>query len=116
MLEKIKKDVCNYYYMIIIVIAYLLIMQLVFKQVCPVKILFNINCPGCGVTHATYYIFTGNFVEAIRINWSAFFWIAFFVIFFIDRYIHKFKIKVMPNMLILVCIVTFVRYIFEIIM
>ncbi len=116
MLEKIKKDICNYYYIFIIVALYILIMQLVFGEVCLVKLLFNIDCPGCGITHSMCYIATGHFVEAINMNWTAFLWIAFAIIFVIDRYIHKFKFKVMPYLFIIVCILTMIRYIFKIIM
>ncbi len=111
MIEKIKKDISKYYYILIVAIMYLIIMHLLFGQVCPVRILFHANCPGCGATHAMYYTFTGQFKKAIEANWSAFFWIIFFIAFFIDRYVHKLRIKPIPYMLIVSGAITYIRYI-----
>ena len=36
--------------------------------VCPTKIIWNIPCPGCGVTRATLLFLHGNIVGAIKMN------------------------------------------------
>ncbi len=113
MIKAIKKDLYKYWYIIIIAIIYLIVMQMIFSQICPIKILFKMECPGCGITHALYYIITGQFTKACQINWTAYIWLLFAVLFVVDRYIHKLKIKVIPNFFILVCVITILRYIIK---
>lgn len=115
MVNKIKEDLRKYYIYIILIIVYFFIMQLIFKTWCPIKAIFGIDCPGCGLTHASIYLFMGKFNDAFRENFSVFFWWIFFIAFFIDRYIHPLKIKPFPYILIIACVVTITRYFINII-
>ena len=110
MIEKIKKDIINNWVILWIVILYLIIMQLLFSTWCPIKAIFHIACPGCGLTHATIYMFSGQFEKAFNANYTVFLWWALIVFFFIDRYIYKFKIKIFSVFLIIVSIITILRY------
>ena len=111
MLKKLKEDLYNNRYVVIGLIAYLLFMELVFHELCPVKALFHKSCPGCGLTHALIYLITGRFQDAINANYSIFFWIILAILFFIDRYVKKLNKYIIPVFIAITFIVTFVRYI-----
>ena len=112
--QKIKNDLHKYYFGIFAFIAYILLFQLIFKTICPIKVIFNIECPGCGLTHATLYLLTGQIIKAIEANYTVFFWWAFMLLFAIDRYIYKFKIKIVPITFGITCIITLLRYVIKI--
>lgn len=107
---KIKNDLHNFYAVIIGFIVYALILQLIFNTICPIKAIFKIDCPGCGLTHATIYLMTGQINKAIEANYTVFFWWTFIILFAIDRYIYKFKIKIVPTIFAISCIITLFRY------
>lgn len=115
MIEKIKDDIHNFKYPIIIVVVYLFFMQVVFKTLCPIKAFFGINCPGCGLTHATIYLITGRIKEAIDANFTVFFWWIGIILLAFNRYIHKLKFKIIPVYFIIIGIMTIARYIYIII-
>ena len=110
MINKLKKDIQNFWIAILAVIIYLLFMQILFSTWCPIKALFHIDCPGCGLTHATIYMFKGQFMNAINTNYTVFLWWILGILFFVDRYIQKLKIKIFPNFFIIVCSITLFRY------
>ena len=88
-------------------------MQIFFGQLCPIKAIFHIDCPGCGLTHATIYMFKGDFINAFKANYTVFLWWILAILFFVDRYIHKFKISILPTFFIIVCSITILRYLFK---
>ena len=111
MIEKIKKDICNYYLPVIAIFIYIAVMQFTFGEICPIKLFFNFDCPGCGLTHATIYVLKGQFLEAIRANYTVFFWLLLLGLFFVDRYVLKLKKNVLRNFGIFVCAITIFRYV-----
>ena len=113
MIYKIKKDIQNYWIAILAVIIYLVFMQIMFSTWCPINALFHVDCPGCGLTHATIYMFTGHFDKAFQANYTVFLWWGLIVLFLVDRYINKFKINILPICFIGVCSITLLRYLFE---
>lgn len=36
--------------------------------VCPSKLLYNLPCPGCGITRASILLMKGDFINAIQLN------------------------------------------------
>lgn len=36
--------------------------------VCPSKLLYNLPCPGCGITRASILLMKGDFIDAIQLN------------------------------------------------
>ena len=44
-MEKIKQDLYEFRYVIIAVLMYLIIMQIIFSNMCPIKIIFGVDCP-----------------------------------------------------------------------
>lgn len=112
-MEKLKDDFYKYWYIILIVFLYLIFMQIFFGQLCPIKIFLHIDCPGCGLTHATIYMFKGQFMKAFHANYTIFLWWILAILFFVDRYFHKFKINILPTFFIIVCSITILRYLFK---
>ena len=110
-MEKLKKDLWDYKIAIIIIAIYLITMELIFGLTCPFKILFHIDCPGCGLTRATISLLKGNIMESLHYNYSCIFWLITIITFIIDRYIKPLKIKPFPVLFIITCLITIIRYI-----
>ncbi len=111
MLKKIKKDINQYKIVILIILLYIIIMEVIFKELCPIKILFGTICPGCGLTHATISILKRNFIDAFNYNYSIFFLMIFVIAFFIDRYIYKLNKYIVPALFILSSFIMILRYV-----
>lgn len=110
-MAKLKQDLKVSIIPIIIVLIYVICMELIFGITCPIKLLFHVDCPGCGLTRATIALFKGNILKSLHYNYSCVFWWLTFILFFIDRYIKPLKIKPFPVLFIIACIITIVRYI-----
>ena len=110
-MAKLKQDLKDNKIAILIIAIYLIIMELIFGYTCPFRILFHIDCPGCGLTRAFIAFFTGNISKALHYNYSFIFWLITMILFIIDRYIKPFKIKIVLISLIITCLVTIIRYI-----
>ena len=65
-----------------------------------------------GLTHATIYLLKGNFKMAMQANPTVFLWVIVLTLFFVDRYIHKLKIKIFPYLFIIASIITIAWYLF----
>lgn len=112
----LKKDLYNLRFAIIPLIIFCIIMQTVFKTVCLLKAFTGIDCPACGLTHATVYLVTGRFQQAIDSNPTVFLWLITIFLFCFDRYIHNLKIKVFPLFFIITGITTIIWYCFKLCM
>ena len=44
-MEKLKQDLYEFRYAIIIILIYFIMMQIIFSNICPIKIIFGVNCP-----------------------------------------------------------------------
>lgn len=110
-MTKFLKDLNDNKIAIIIIAIYLITMELIFGITCPFRILFHIDCPGCGLTRAFISFFTGNISKAFHYNYSFIFWLISIILFIIDRYIKPFKIKIVLFSFIITCLITIIRYI-----
>ena len=110
-MKQLQRDLKVYIIPIFIVAIYLIIMKLIFGYTCPFKIIFHVDCPGCGLTRATIALLKGNILKSLHYNYSCIFWWITIILFFIDRYIKPLKIKPFPVLFIITCIITIVRYI-----
>ena len=111
-MKKLKNDIKKYWYIFLIIIIYMVVMEIIFHKTCIFQILFHIDCPGCGLTRATIALFTGNIKESLHYNYSCIFWLITILLFIVNRYIKPFK-KVNPIWILLIisCLVTIIRYI-----
>lgn len=41
----------------------------IYAPKCPIKLIFNINCPSCGIQRAIHALLQGHFAEAFRYNY-----------------------------------------------
>lgn len=73
--ERIQKDLKQYKKAVILTGMILGTMQILFQTVCPMRILFGIPCPGCGLTHAGWYVITFQWKKAWQWNPTIFLWI-----------------------------------------
>ena len=110
-MEKLKQDIYENKIPIILVFIYCISTQLIFGLMCPFKIIFNIDCPGCGLTRATIALLKGDISKSLHYNYTCIFWLLTFLLFFIDRYVKPLKIKPFPVLFIITCIITLIRYI-----
>ena len=110
-MKKLKEDIKNYWYAVLIVIVYMVVMELIFHKTCIIQVLFHVDCPGCGLTRATISLLKGNIKEALHYNYTCIFWLLTILLFIIDRYIKPLKIKPFPVLFIITCLVTIIRYI-----
>ncbi|MBP3284384.1 MAG: DUF2752 domain-containing protein [Clostridia bacterium] len=108
---KAKKDLYQIRFVLLILVLYGILTQTLFGTVCPFLILMGFPCPGCGLTRATFCLFTGNFAGAIELNWTVFLWLGLIVALLIERYIKPFPFRIFPVGAMVVCGVTLVRYV-----
>lgn len=65
---------------------YWLLTRLIFDRFCPMLILTDIPCPGCGMTRALILALTGRFAEAWALQPPVYGWILFGTLFCLRRY------------------------------
>ncbi len=114
-MERLKKDIYKIRFAIIPIIIFAIFMQIYFGTVCPLKGFTGIPCPACGLTHATFYLITGNYEKSFQANPTAILWIIAIALFIIDRYVNELKVKPAPTVFAIVAIITTVWYIFKMI-
>lgn len=110
-MNKFLEDIKQIRYAIIPVLIYFITTKIVFGYTCIFRILFNIECPGCGLTRAFYSLLKGNIRESLHYNYTLPFWLFTIILFIIDRYIKPLKIKPFPTMFIITAVITIIRYI-----
>lgn len=106
----VKKDLYNMRFAILVILLYAIIMQYTFGTVCPLKAFFKIDCPACGLTHATIYLLQGRWHDSLVANPTCILWLSGIGLFIIDRYIHPLRIKPFPYLFIIIGIITLVWY------
>ena len=111
---KLKEDIYDIRYALVIITIYIIVTQIIFGSVCPMVIIFKYPCPACGLTRACICILTGHFEKAIEYNITAYLWMPLILWFFIMRYfVRKEKIHwELP--VIMVGIVTILYYVYRI--
>ena len=111
---KLKEDIYDIRYALVIITIYIIVTQIIFGSVCPMVIIFKYPCPACGLTRACISILTGHFEKAIEYNITAYLWMPLILWFFIMTYfVRKEKIHwELP--VIMVGIVTILYYVYRI--
>lgn len=66
--ERIVTDVKQYGMAVVVLIAYTVIVNLVFHAFCPVVIFCGFPCPGCGITRAAVCFMTGRWQQVWQLN------------------------------------------------
>ena len=109
-MNKLIKDIKNNLIVIIFIIIYFALTKIIFGYSCIFRILFHIECPGCGLTRALKSLLKGDITKAMHYNYSIIFWLILLIIFIINRYIKPLKVNVLVLFIITV-LITLIRYI-----
>lgn len=112
-LKRIGKDLRDFWGAIVAFALYSMTARMVFHAFCPQLILTGFPCAGCGMTRAVFFILTGRFARGMRLNPAAPLWILFLGWFFANRYLRGVRPKYVTLWLGLVCVVTFVVYLYR---
>ena len=95
---------------ILLTAGVLIILQLLFGTVCPVRILFGIDCPGCGLTRAGICVLMLKWKQAWQYNPTIFLWIPCIVTGVLYRYIFPRMKSFLMILLGITYVVTLLRY------
>ncbi len=86
--NRIKKDVVNNRTGILAFAGIFLLFLFLFRDVCPLQIIFGLPCPGCGLTRAGIRLLTGDFIGAWKMHPFIYVWVFFFLYLCYKRYIR----------------------------
>ena len=67
----------------------LILLQIIFKRICPISILTGYPCPGCGITRAFFFFVTLKWDVAFAYNPTIFLWFSVIVWGIFLRYFVK---------------------------
>lgn len=70
-------------------LIYGIVTHLVFDRFCPMLILTDFPCPGCGMTRALFLVLTGHFSAAWKFHPPVYGWIFLGLAFGVRRYVIK---------------------------
>lgn len=71
------------------ILAYGVVTHLLFDRFCPMLILTDFPCPGCGMTRALFLVLTGHFSAAWKFQPPVYGWIFLGLAFGVRRYVIK---------------------------
>ena len=111
MWKKIKADWDACGTGILIVILVVVVSTILGNRVCVTQRLLGIPCPGCGMTRSFLLVLQGKFAEAWEMHPFVYGWMAFAVIFFIDRYVIRGKEYLWKVAVMLLGVGMLVRYV-----
>ncbi len=111
--NRVVADVKTYYIGIVLFLIFNIVIRKLFHAFCPFLITTGFPCAGCGMTRAVYHILTGSFERGMNLNPAAPLWIGWIAYFLMCRYILGKNTKWVMRFLVLVCVVTFVIYLYR---
>jgi len=85
--NRIQSDISQNRLALSILVLYFLITGLLFGQVCPLKLVTGLPCPGCGLVRGCLSFLSFQFESGIRYNITAILWIAGILYLLICRYL-----------------------------
>ncbi|MCM1040349.1 MAG: DUF2752 domain-containing protein [Roseburia sp.] len=91
--ERLVRDIKNMWVTMFALIVYTVLVNLVFGAFCPMVIITGFPCPGCGMTRAVFYLFTGRLQQSVAMNPLAIPIVCLAVYFLWNRYIIGKKAK-----------------------
>lgn len=66
--KRILRDVKDFWTVAVGIIVYDILVNLIFGAFCPMVIFTGFPCPGCGMTRAIFYLFTGRIRQSVYMN------------------------------------------------
>lgn len=85
-LSLLKSDVYELRFALLGIGVYYLIVNLIFGAFCPLVILADFPCPGCGMTRAVFRVLSGRFAGAFYLQPAVYGWLALGLGFAWERY------------------------------
>lgn len=110
-IKRLKKDWDACWTGILILLVLWVITGLFGSGMCIFKARWGIPCPGCGLTRSVLLILQGRFAEAWAMHPFGYGWLAFFVVFFVDRYVIQGKEILWKAALVLLAAGMIIRYV-----
>lgn len=92
-IEQLKQDIIDWYKGILAVAMYILVLQVVFGNVCTLVITTGLPCPGCGITRACISLLTFQWGDAWNYNCVIFLIVPFALYWFACRYLFQCKCR-----------------------
>ncbi len=85
----IHNDLKKYALSALLALLGLILLQVVFKRICPISIITGYPCPGCGITRALFFFLTFRWNLAFSYNPTIFLWLFVIVWGIFLRYFIK---------------------------
>lgn len=110
--DRFTSDVRAYWRLFLAIAGVIAILQLVFHNICPIRIIFGIPCPGCGLTHGCIYVLTLRWRSAWQANPVSFLWVPAIAMWLGFRYIAGRSSRVADTAIVVTAVITLIRYAF----
>ncbi len=111
--KRLIKDIKTCRVALILIFVYLAATEILFGMTCPMRILFDVPCPGCGLTSAVTCILTGRIVRAWELNATAYLWLPLLLVFIFFRYFRGKLPRIIFPVTVVVAVVTMVNYFYR---
>lgn len=115
-LEILKRDIKDWYKGVLAAALMLLLLNVVFGQVCPMVLFCGLPCPGCGITRSLFCFFTGHFREAFMMNPCVYPFLAYVAAVGFYRYVIKKQMKFNNICVMLLVLISTVVYAYRMLM
>lgn len=112
-INRIKSDIKLLWRQILLIGIIFMILQLIFNEVCPMKILFNIPCPACGLTHSCISIILLQWRKAWVYNPTGFLWFISIIVGLVYRYILGKSSPIIMSMFIISGLASCIVYLYK---
>lgn len=109
-INRIRKDFENFWMAAAVILIYTIVVNLLFHGFCPMVLVTGFPCPGCGMTRALFYLFTGQIEKSLYMQPMGIAVAASGFYFFWNRYIIGRKAKGMKTVLGIILVLLLVVY------
>lgn len=111
--NRIKIDIKLLWRPVLLVAVVLIVLQVIFNEICPMKIIFGIPCPACGLTHSCIYIIMLQWKKAWLYNPTGFLWFISIFLGLVYRYILGKRSSIIMGMFILSSLASVIVYLYK---
>ena len=112
--DRLKRDWRNSKAGILVVAGLWLLTTILGRGLCVFRELTGTPCPGCGLTRSVLFILRGRWEEAWRMHPFGYGWCAFFLLFFLTRYVTGRREQLWKAALVILCAGMVLFYIYRI--
>ncbi|MDO5804089.1 MAG: DUF2752 domain-containing protein [Clostridia bacterium] len=111
--NRIKSDIHLLWRPVLLVAVVLIVLQVIFNEICPMKIIFGVPCPACGLTHSCIYIIMLQWKKAWLYNPTGFLWFISIFLGLVYRYILGKRSSIIMGMFILSSLASVIVYLYK---